>query len=95
MKTKIFKFTGCDKPQLPAILWLSKEEPEALIQLTHGMTEHKVRCRLKMSGQKVVDFRLMEKARHTVLHEEKCGAAGNARAMICRWVMGPLSQAKR
>lgn len=95
MKTKIFKFTGCDKTQLPAILWLSKEEPEALIQLTHGIAEHKVRRRLKMSGQKVVDFRLMEKARHTMLHEEKCGAAERTRELICRWVMGPLSQAKR
>lgn len=40
MKTEIFTFTGYNNLSVPAIIWLPEESPRALIQITHGMTEH-------------------------------------------------------
>ena len=40
MKTEQFLFTGCNHTKLPAILWLPEKETRALLQITHGMTEH-------------------------------------------------------
>ena len=40
MRTEHFNFTGYQNTNLPAILWLPEGEPQLLLQITHGMTEH-------------------------------------------------------
>ena len=40
MKTEIFEFTGYNGIILPAYLWLPDGEVKAVLQITHGMTEH-------------------------------------------------------
>lgn len=40
MKTETFEFSGCNDIFLPAILWQPEGEPKAILQITHGMTEH-------------------------------------------------------
>lgn len=40
MKQEIFRFTGHEGTPLRAILWLPDSEPKAVLQITHGMTEH-------------------------------------------------------
>lgn len=40
MKTEVFEFSGYQYFVLPAILWLPKGEMKAILQITHGMTEH-------------------------------------------------------
>lgn len=40
MRTEQFRFTGCSHTELPALLWQPEGETKALLQITHGMTEH-------------------------------------------------------
>ena len=40
MKQEIFQFTGYEATPLRAVLWLPDSEPKAVLQITHGMTEH-------------------------------------------------------
>ena len=40
MKTDIFEFAGYNGIILPAYLWLPDGEVKAVLQITHGMTEH-------------------------------------------------------
>jgi len=40
MKTKTFEFAGYNGTNLPAYLWLPDGEVKAILQITHGMTEH-------------------------------------------------------
>lgn len=40
MKTEIFEFAGYNGIILPAYLWLPDGEAKAVLQITHGMTEH-------------------------------------------------------
>ena len=40
MKTEIFEFEGSNGIILPAYLWLPDGEVKAVLQITHGMTEH-------------------------------------------------------
>ena len=40
MKTETFKFAGYNGISLPAYLWLPDGEVKAVLQITHGMTEH-------------------------------------------------------
>ena len=40
MRTENFDFKGYNGVQLPAVLWLPENEPKAILQITHGMTEH-------------------------------------------------------
>lgn len=40
MKTEIFVFSGYNDKTLPAMLWQAEGETKALLQITHGMTEH-------------------------------------------------------
>ena len=40
MRTEMFVFTGYDETRLPARLWLPEGEVKAVLQITHGMTEH-------------------------------------------------------
>ena len=40
MKTEIFEFAGYNGIILPAYLWLPEGEVKAVLQITHGMTEH-------------------------------------------------------
>ena len=40
MKTEILEFKGCGDFGLSAVLWLPDGEMKALLQITHGMTEH-------------------------------------------------------
>ena len=40
MKTEIFEFAGDNGIILPAYLWLPDGEVKAVLQITHGMTEH-------------------------------------------------------
>lgn len=40
MKTESFEFTGCGAVILPAMLWLPEGKTKAILQITHGMTEH-------------------------------------------------------
>ena len=40
MKTEIFEFTGMRGTNLPAYFWMPDGEVKAVLQITHGMTEH-------------------------------------------------------
>ncbi|MBQ3192325.1 MAG: alpha/beta fold hydrolase [Oscillospiraceae bacterium] len=40
MKTETFLFSGYNDKTLPAMLWQPEGETKALLQITHGMTEH-------------------------------------------------------
>ena len=40
MKREIFEFTGYGGINLPAYLWMPEEGVKAVLQITHGMTEH-------------------------------------------------------
>lgn len=40
MKTEVFEFKGYQDAMLPAMLWQPEGETKALLQVTHGMTEH-------------------------------------------------------
>lgn len=40
MKTEFFSFESPDNTSLPAVLWIPEEPPKAVLQITHGMTEH-------------------------------------------------------
>ena len=40
MRTETFEFDGYQGISLPAMLWLPDDEPQALLQIAHGMTEH-------------------------------------------------------
>ena len=40
MKTETFEFAGYNGTNLPAYLWLPEGEVKAVLQITHGMTEH-------------------------------------------------------
>jgi len=40
MKTETFTFEGKDSFSLPAVLWMPDGTPDAVLQITHGMTEH-------------------------------------------------------
>jgi alpha-beta hydrolase superfamily lysophospholipase len=40
MKTEIFEFAGSNGSALPAVVWLPEGEAKAVLQITHGMTEH-------------------------------------------------------
>ena len=40
MKTEMFEFQGYNGTNLPACFWLPEGEVKAVLQVTHGMTEH-------------------------------------------------------
>lgn len=40
MHTETFEFIGAQGVRLPAMLWLPNGETRAILQITHGMTEH-------------------------------------------------------
>ena len=40
MRIETFDFSGYQGTVLPAALWLPDDEPKAVLQITHGMTEH-------------------------------------------------------
>ena len=40
MRTEVYEFIGYQGTVLPAVLWLPDDEPKALLQIAHGMTEH-------------------------------------------------------
>lgn len=40
MKTEFFSFESPDNTSLPAVFWIPEEPPKAVLQITHGMTEH-------------------------------------------------------
>ena len=40
MKTETFEFAGYNGTNLPAYLWVPQGEVKAVLQVTHGMTEH-------------------------------------------------------
>ena len=40
MRTEILHLAGCRGNNLPAVVWLPDDEPKAVLQITHGMTEH-------------------------------------------------------
>lgn len=40
MKTERIQLTGHDGRSLPSVLWLPEQPPKAILQITHGMTEH-------------------------------------------------------
>ena len=40
MKTETFEFAGGNGTNLPAYIWLPEGEVKAVLQITHGMTEH-------------------------------------------------------
>ena len=40
MKTETFEFRGHNAANLPAYLWMPDSEVKAVLQVTHGMTEH-------------------------------------------------------
>ena len=40
MKTKQFMISGCGGRNLPAVIWQPEQDIKAVLQITHGMTEH-------------------------------------------------------
>ena len=40
MKRELFEFAGYGEAKLPARLWVPDGEVKAVLQITHGMTEH-------------------------------------------------------
>ena len=40
MKTEILQFSGFKGINLPAVIWKPEGEIKAVLQVTHGMTEH-------------------------------------------------------
>ena len=40
MNKQTFHFSGFGGTSLPAVIWLPEERPSAVLQITHGMTEH-------------------------------------------------------
>lgn len=40
MRKQYFEFTGCGGKTLPAVLWQPEQNIKAVLQITHGMTEH-------------------------------------------------------
>ena len=40
MKTEMFEFAGYNGTNLPACLWFPEGKVKAVLQITHGMTEH-------------------------------------------------------
>ena len=40
MRTDYFEFNGANNTKLPAVLWQPEGEINAILQITHGMTEH-------------------------------------------------------
>ena len=40
MKTEAFSFSRANGLVIPAVVWLPESEPMAILQITHGMTEH-------------------------------------------------------
>ena len=40
MKTKEFMLSGCGDRNLPAVIWQPEQDVKAVLQVTHGMTEH-------------------------------------------------------
>lgn len=40
MITEYFEFNGYGNKSLPAVLWRPEGDTKAVLQLTHGMTEH-------------------------------------------------------
>lgn len=40
MKTEILQFAGFNGTTLPAVIWQPEGEIKAVLQITHGMTEH-------------------------------------------------------
>ncbi len=40
MKTETFQFSGFNDNPLPVMLWQPEGKTKALLQITHGMTEH-------------------------------------------------------
>lgn len=40
MNAEAFDFSGYNGANLPAVLWLPDTKPKAILQITHGMTEH-------------------------------------------------------
>lgn len=40
MRTEVYEFIGYQGTVLPAMLWIPNDEPKAILQITHGMTEH-------------------------------------------------------
>lgn len=82
MKTETFDFAGYNGSNLPAYLWLPDGEVKAVLQITHGMTEHMGRYEafaqyLCPMGIAVAGFDL--------LHEEVNGADA-ARKFIAEWI---------
>lgn len=40
MRTEVYELMGLDGAALYARMWLPDNEPKAILQITHGMTEH-------------------------------------------------------
>ena len=40
MKRELFEFAGYGEAKLPARLWMPDGKVKAVLQITHGMTEH-------------------------------------------------------
>lgn len=88
MKTETFEFAGYSGTNLPAYLWLPDGDVKALLQVTHGMTEHMGRYEAfaeYLIPQGNVTIKLYSGARHDLLHEEKNGAEA-ARKFIAEWI---------
>ena len=70
--------------------WLPDSAPAAVLQITHGITEHMGRYEslaqfLRPLGI-AVQFRLLNHYRHVVLGEERTGAATIARNLIAEFL---------
>lgn len=90
MRKGFVTFTGSQGKELPAVCWLPDSAPAAVLQITHGITEHLGRyeslaqflCPLGIA----VQFRLLNHYRHVVLGEKRTGAATIARNLIAEFL---------
>lgn len=70
--------------EMPILLISGENDPVGNM----GRGPRAVKQSMEAAGLKTVELHLLPLARHDVLHEESCGAAAQARALICEFVCG-------
>ncbi len=79
MKKEILSINSCDKTAQQGILWLPEDQPKALLQITHGMTEHMgryVRLAEELTAQGIAVAGLDLRGHGTNPGDPKCASFG-------------------
>ena len=69
---------------LPLLLLSGQEDPVG----DAGKGVETVKKQMEAAGIRHLKMQLFAGARHDLLHEESCGAAGEARRLIGEWIRG-------